>query len=547
MNSLLIAIIAIILFWLGYRFYSGRFIKLYGVSERAVTPAHKKYDGVDYVPAKNWVILFGHHFSSISGAAPIIGPILALSIWGWGPTIFWIIIGSIFIGGVHDFGSLVISVKMQGRSIADITTTVISRRAKLFFASFVWLTLILVIAVFVYLCAKTLAFEPKIVIPSIGLIAVAILVGHLLYNRKTNQRAVTLLGLASIFLLIFLGEKFPIKIPTANPQLVWGYILLIYCFIASITPVQILLQPRDYLSAYLLVFGVLFGYLGILISHPKLSLPFFTGWHAQNSAMWPMLFVTVACGAISGFHSLVASGTTSKQISTEAHARRIGYGAMLTEAIVAVLAVLVVAAGLKNQAALSVFLGKGGSGPVGAFGYGYGTLTRPVLAGIGGFFAIVILNAFILTTLDTATRIGRYLTHELFGIKNKYIATLAVVVLSGWLGLSGNWAKIWPIFGAANQLVAALALLVITMWLLSRNTRIIYTAIPCVFMLLTAIGALAYRMPVYFRSKDILLGIISAALLIISIYMLWEVFVCLSRKKHRRLKGADLSLDEGQV
>lgn len=529
MNSLLIAAISIVLFWLGYRFYSNKFVKLYGVSESTVTPAHKNYDGVDYVPAKNWIVLFGHHFSSIAGAAPVIGPILALSIWGWGPTILWVIIGSIFIGGVHDFGSLVLSVKRQGRSISDITQTVISRRAKLFFASFVWLTLILVIAVFVYFCANTLAFEPKIVIPSLGLIVVAILVGYMLYNLKTNQIVVTLLGLGAILLLIVLGKRFPVEIKAENPLLIWSYILLIYCFIASITPVQILLQPRDYLSAYLLIFGLLFGYLGVLISHPKLSLPFFTAMHLQDNAIWPMLFVTVACGAISGFHSLIASGTTSKQISSEVHSRRIGYGAMLVEAAVAVLAIIVVAAGLKNQAALFGFLSKGGAGPIGAFGYGYGVITKPILAGIGGFFAIVILNAFILTTLDTATRIGRYLTHELFGIKNRYLATLIVVVLSGWLGLSGNWSKIWPIFGAANQLVAALALLVITMWLLSRNARIIYTAIPCVFMLLTTIGALIYKLPKYFRSNDVPLGVISAALLIIAVYMLYEVAISLKK------------------
>ena len=506
---------------------------MYGLSEKAVTPAHKNYDGVDYVPAKNWLVLFGHHFSSIAGAAPIIGPIIALSIWGWGPTILWIIIGSIFIGGVHDFGSLIISIRKEGRSIPNIAASVISRRAKLFFGSFVWLTLILVIAVFIYFCAKTLAFEPKIVIPSLGLIAVAVLVGYLLYNRKANHAAVTIAGLGAIFLLVILGQKIPIRLPGGNPQLIWGYILLIYCFIASVTPVQILLQPRDYLSAYLLGFGLLFGYLGILISRPSMALPFFTTWNAENSALWPMLFVTVACGAISGFHSLIASGTTSKQIASENHARRIGYGAMIAEAIVAVMAVLVVAAGLKNQAALSAFLGKGGSGPIGAFGYGYGVVTTSVLGGIGGFFAIVVLNGFILTTLDTATRIGRYLAHELFGIRNKYIATLIVVLLSGWLGLSGNWAKIWPIFGAANQLVAALTLLVITMWLLSRNIPIMHTAIPCGFMLLTSIGALVYKMPRYFQNGDRLLGAISAALLIVAIYMLWEVAVYLKTKRGR--------------
>jgi carbon starvation protein len=393
------------------------------------------------------------------------------------------------------------------------------------------MTLILVIAVFVYLCANTLAFEPRIVIPSLGMIVIAVAVGYLIYNLKINNTLVTFLGLGAIIFLITLGNRYPVRLNTANPQLVWGYILLAYCFIASITPIHILLQPRDYLSAYLLAFGVIFGYLGILILRPGISMPFATGLHLKDNAMWPMLFVTVACGAISGFHSLIASGTSSKQIANELHARGIGYGAMLTEAAVAVLAILAVGAGLKNQAALAGFLGKGGTGPIGAFGAGYGELTRPILRGIGGFFAIVILNTFILTTLDTATRIGRYLTHELFRITNRYVATFLVVAFSGWLGLSGNWSKIWPMFGAANQLVAALALLVITVWLLSRKSNIIYTGIPCVFMLLTAAGALLYKMPKYFRSGDILLGMISLALLALAVYMLSEVFICIKNKK----------------
>ncbi len=530
MNSVTVALISIILFVAGYRFYSSRLVSLFGISNEEVTPAHKNFDGIDYVPAKNWIILFGHHFSSIAGAAPVIGPVLALSIWGWGPAVLWIILGSIFIGGVHDFGSLAVSIKKDGRSIADVTAEVISYRAKLVFASFVWLTLILVIAVFVYLCAKTLTFEPRIVIPSVGLIAVALVIGYLLYNREVNHLLVTLLGFGTIFLLILFGNKVPISIPVGNPQLVWGYILLVYCFFASITPVHVLLQPRDYLSAYLLVVGVLVGYAGIFIAHPKITIPFFTGWHMEHSAMWPMLFVTVACGAISGFHSLVASGTTSKQIAEARHCRRIGYGAMLAEGAVAVLAVLAVGAGLSGEARLSELLGEGGSGPVGAFGQGYGSITFSLLGGFGGIFAIVVLNSFILTTLDTATRIGRYLTHELFGIKNRYIATLIVVLLSGWLGLSGNWSKIWPIFGAANQLVAALALLVITMWLLSRKSNIMYTAIPCAFMLLTTIGALLYKVPKYFSSKDILLAAVSIVLLVLACYMLLAVLLYMKRR-----------------
>ncbi|MBU4376295.1 MAG: carbon starvation protein A, partial [Candidatus Omnitrophica bacterium] len=248
MNSLVLAFLSIILLVLGYRVYGARIEKLFGVNNKEETPAHKLYDGVDYVPARNWLVLFGHHFSSIAGAGPIIGPIIALSIWGWAPAVLWIVIGSILIGGTHDFGSLLISVKHEGRSVTDIAESLISRRAKILFASFVWLALILVIAVFVYLCAETLSVEPKIVIPTFGLIVVALLVGHLLYNVRAGIYWVTILGLTLTVIFIFLGEKFPIQLAVGNPKLFWGYILLGYCFVASVLPVHMLLQPRDYLS-----------------------------------------------------------------------------------------------------------------------------------------------------------------------------------------------------------------------------------------------------------------------------------------------------------
>jgi len=531
MNSSLLAIISLALFVGGYRFYGGRLEKLFDIKKDETTPAHRMHDGIDYVPAKNWFVLFGHHFSSIAGAGPIIGPIIALSIWGWAPAILWIVLGSIFIGGVHDFGSLAISVKHDGRSIADIAGSLISHKAKILFASFVWLALILVIAVFMYLCADTLAVEPKIVIPTFGLIAIAMLVGYLLYNVKANHALVTILGLALTVLLIILGQKFPILPAVGNVRLLWGYVLLAYCFAASVLPVQILLQPRDYLSAYLLFFGVIVGYAGVFITHPAMVMPAYLPRNAADNVMWPMLFVTVACGAISGFHSLIASGTTSKQLATQADAKKIGYGAMLAEGAVAVLAVIVVGAGLNSRAALSEYLSQTGSGPVGAFGGGYSAITKPILFGMGGFIAILILNAFILTTLDTATRIGRYLTHELFGIKNRFIATLIVVVLSGSLGLSGNWKKIWPVFGATNQLIAALALLVITVWFLSRKKRASYIIIPGLFMLVTTVAALLYSLDKYIHSKDYLLVGMTAVLLFLSGYLLYEVLVFRKRAK----------------
>lgn len=531
MNSFFLAIISLILLLAGYKVYGSKLEKLFDIKKNEVTPAHRMYDGVDYVPAKNWFVLFGHHFSSIAGAGPIIGPIIALSIWGWAPAILWVVLGSVFIGGVHDFGSLAISIKHDGRSVADIAESLISRKAKILFASFVWLALILVIAVFVYLCADTLAVEPKIVMPTFGLIAVAMLVGYLLYNVKANHSLVTILGLTMTVGLIILGQRFPILPAVGNVRLLWGYVLLAYCFAASVLPVHILLQPRDYLCAYLLFFGLIAGYVGVFITHPPMAMPVYSSANLADNAMWPMLFVTVACGAISGFHSLIASGTTSKQLSTQADAKKIGYGAMIAEGAVAVLAIIVVGAGLKNPGALAEYLSQTGSGPVGAFGGGYGVLTKPILFGMGGFIAILILNAFIMTTLDTATRIGRYLTHELFGIKNRFAATFIVVVLSGWLGLSGNWKKIWPIFGATNQLIAALALLVIAVWLLSRKKKSSYVIMPGAFMLLTTVAALLYSLGTYVRTKDYLLVVIAAALLFLSLYLVREVIVFALRAK----------------
>lgn len=521
MNSLYIVILSIAVFLLGYRFYARRLERLFGVDPQRKTPSETRFDGIDYVPAKHWTVLFGHHFASIAGAGPIIGPVIAVAVWGWGPALLWILLGTIFIGGVHDFGSLVLSVKHDGVSIGEAAQNLISHRARTIFAVFVWLSLILVVAVFAYLCGQTLASEPKIVIPSFGLIFIALLAGCLMYQLKWNQALVTVLGLGLLALLLVAGAELPLGF---RPNVVfWSLILLVYSYIASVTPVQILLQPRDYLSSFLLVFGVVFGYLGLLISRPNINTPFLVAWNSSSGYLWPMMFVTIACGAISGFHCLIASGTSSKQIASEAHAKRIGYGGMVAEGIVAVMALLAVAAGISSRGELSGMLQKGGPGPIGAFGAGYGVLAKPLLAGYGGLVAMTILNAFILTTLDTATRIARYITQELFGIKNRFFATFIIVVLAGWLALSGKWNMIWPVFGASNQLVAALALLIISCWLLSRRQPTLYTLIPCLFMFITTTGALVYQLAMFLKGHNRPLAVITVALLCLALYMVFEV------------------------
>ncbi len=519
MNSLYIVVIGIGLFIFGYKFYAVRLERLFEIDSKRKTPAEVRFDGIDYVPARNWLVLFGHHFSSIAGAGPIIGPVIACVLWGWLPALIWIVAGTIFIGGVHDFGSLVCSVREGGNSIADIAKGVISGKAKLIFSVFVWLALILVIAVFTYLCADTFVKEPRIVLPSLGLIPVAMLIGFLLYNLKTGNTVTTILGLAMLTALILLGNKLPITFAN-NGLAVWIFVLLIYCFVASVMPVHMLLQPRDYLSSFLLFAGVGFGYLGLLILRPNISQPAYVGFAAKDGAIWPMMCVTVACGAISGFHSLISSGTSSKQLPNERYARRIGYGGMVAEGIVALMAVLAICAGLKGD--LPALLKE--IGPINSFSKGYAELTKNILGGYGGFIAVTILNAFILTTLDTATRISRYLTEELFGIKNRYLATLIVVVLGGALALTGAWQKIWPIFGASNQLVAALALLVISCWLLAHKKTLKFTLLPAIFMFVTTVAALALQARIYFLTKDYLLLSISVVLLALAFYLLIETF-----------------------
>lgn len=534
MNSLFIIALTIFIFWAGYTFYARRIENIFKPDPDRKTPAYFRSDGVDYVPAKHWSILFGHHFASIAGAAPIIGPILAVSIWGWAPTLVWIILGTVFIGGVHDFTSLMASVRHRGSSIADFSQQVISRNTKYIFLIFLWVTLILIISVFVHVCAKTLVVQPKIVMPSLGLIPLAVLVGYLLYIKKLNQVFVTILGLSGLAALIFWGSRAPVVI-SGDAIRIWSVILLIYAFCASVMPVHILLQPRDYLSSFLLVLGLVFGYVGIIVSRPNIAFPAYISWGSKASVMlWPVLFVTVACGAISGFHSVVASGTTSKQLPNEIYAKRIGFGAMVAEGLLAAMALLVVAAAYSQVGSLKNIV-TGSAGPVGAFAFGYGKVTKSFLGSFGTLFAMLILNAFILTTLDTATRIGRYLTQELFRVKNRYLSTVVVIALSGWLGLSGEWNEIWPIFGSANQLIAALTLIVITSWFLSTGKKIRYTFIPTVFMLTTTIGALIVKIIQYYKEKSHILAVIAVVLLILAGFILYEAIqsVRITRRQRR--------------
>jgi carbon starvation protein len=518
-----------VLLGLGYIWYGRILERFFEIDPKNIPPSRQHYDGVDYVPAKNWLVLFGHHFSSIAGAGPIVGPIIAVAIWGWVPALLWIVFGSILIGGVHDFASLIISIRHKAVSISSIAEHVISKRSRLIFLAFVWLALILVIAVFTSVCSQTLTSDARTVVPCFGLIFIAVLVGYLLYWKKAGNTISTIIGLTLLLLCILLGDIFPINIGP-NAFLIWCMVLLVYSFIASVTPVQILLQPRDYLSSFLLYFGIIMGAIGIFITHPAMNIPAFSKWNPVDGGwLWPMLFVTIACGANSGFHALVASGTTAKQLPNERETKHIGYGAMLLEAFLAVVAILVVSAGIA-PGGLKAMLAKGGPGPIAAFGEGYGEVTKKILFGNGGLIAILILNSFILTTLDTATRITRYISQELFKINNRFFATFVVVFISGILVVTGSWNKIWPVFGASNQLVAALTFIVIASWLLSRNKSLRFVFLPGLFMLLTTIGALLFQILASIRDNDFLMVLISIALIILAILMVYDVIMVIRKK-----------------
>ncbi|MBU2541320.1 MAG: carbon starvation protein A [Candidatus Omnitrophica bacterium] len=530
MNSIFIIIPALFLFALGYRFYGGVIERLFGIDKNRPTPAKRLNDGIDYVPAKNSLVLFGHHFASIAGAGPIIGPVIALTLWGWLPAVLWVVLGTIFIGGVHDFSALMVSVRHEGRSIADVSEEIISKRARIIFSIFVLLALILVVAVFIYFCAKTFVDEPKVVSPSLGLIPVAMLIGFLIYKRNLNIVYATGLGLVCLFCLMLLGEFAPIMIG-ANAMLKWSLILIVYCFFASIMPVNILLQPRDYLSSFLLFFTILVGVSSIVISQPVIAQSAVIAYNTSSGPMWPMLFVVVACGAISGFHSLIAGGTSSKQLSSEAHAKAIGYGAMVVEGVVALMAVIVVGSltGFDKTINLAALIKD--IGPVGLFGKGFGAVSEVVVGRFGIFIAITTLNAFILTTLDTGTRIARYILEELTSIKNKYLSTAIILLPASFLALSGKWSKLWPAFGASNQLVAALTLLVISCWLLAKGKPARYVLIPACLMLVTTIAALILGIINYIRSADYLLLVISVFLIALALILSFESYKVIMKRK----------------
>ena len=521
MNAALLLVVGCVILIVGYVTYGKWLAEQWGIDENRVTPAHELEDGNDYVPAKA-PVLMGHHFSSIAGAGPINGPIQA-AVFGWVPVLLWVLIGGIFFGAVHDFGALFASIRHKGQSIGEVIEDSMGTSAKRLFIIFSYLTLILVVAAFASIVANTFkatydesgvldkvasSANASTAMISILFILVAIVFGFLVYRRNAGLGISTVIGVAAIVLCMAIGLNFH---PLYLDGTTWMIIVGIYITVASVTPVWILLQPRDYLSSFLLYGMMIVAVVGIVGAHPTIDIPAFTGFvdPATNGSgvslgtLFPALFITIACGAISGFHSLVGSGTTAKQLDNERDARPIAYGAMLIECALALISLCAVGY-IWNE-----YVPGGVTTPTAVFATGISRMcaTIPFLAGAEHvIYSLLILavSAFCLTSLDTATRLARYMFQEFWlnpgedvasvtGFRailvKPIVATLITVVLGIFLGLNG-YANIWALFGAANQLLAALGLMAVATWLgqIGKNNKMFF--IPMFFMLIVTICSL---------------------------------------------------------
>ncbi len=515
MSGRILMLLSMGLLLLGYLFYSRKAAVWFGISNQKSTPAHQKKDGIDYVPTP-LAVLFGHHFASIAGAGPIVGPVLAAS-YGWLGVLVWLVLGSILAGGIHDMGAIAASTQHEGKSIGEIIGRYISPLGQKIFLAFAWVTLILVIAAFDVIVAKTFVASPPVATASLLFLVLALIFGLLRYQKGVALLPLTILGILGLIWSLALGFLWPLKLEAST----WRYLLFVYVFIASITPVWVLLQPRDYLNAFLL-YGLLFGGLvGLLVKGPVVRLPVFTGFENELGPMFPLLFVVASCGAISGFHSLVGSGTTAKQLDKASHARVIGYGGMLLEAILGLIALMSVA--LLNLSQFHHVLKA--KGPIAAFAGGVGSFlaTLGIPHATAMAFAALAVSAFALTSLDTATRVARFTLEELLenhGSKQRLFTTGLSVLAAATLALSGTWKLIWPLMGSANQLLAALALLALTMWLFSVKRPFLFVAIPAAFMFVVTLSALFLLLTKNLLLRHYLLAFLACALLALAVYLL---------------------------
>jgi carbon starvation protein len=550
MSAIVLAVSGIIAVALGYRFYS-KFIaeKIYRLDPDFETPAHTMRDDVDFIPT-NRVVLWGHHFTAVAGAAPIIGPAIAV-IWGWLPAFLWVIFGTIFFAGVHDFGAIWASVRNKGTSVGALTGSVVSARARTLFMIVIFLLLLMVNAVFAVAISNALVASPSAVIPVWSAIAVAVVIGVLIYRVGVPILWPTIVGTIILYAVIYLGELVPVQLPeivlglAPGPQ--WILILFAYALVASLLPVWLLLQPRDYINGIQLFIGLglLFG--AVFIANPTIVAPAFnTNVPEGTPPIFPLLFVTIACGAISGFHGLVSSGTTSKQLDKETDARFVGYLGSAGEGLLALVVIIAVSAGFSSLTEWEATYSAFGTTGIATFVAGGSTIIASG-TGLSQEFAATLLAVmavlFAGTTMDAGVRLQRYIVQEwgviynVPALQNGYVATLLAVTACVALAFGAGGADgqggmlIWPLFGTTNQLLAGLTLLVISVMLVKLGRRYVFTLVPMVFVTIMSFLAALYQLWDLIASGQYILAGLDLVIVIASIFVLLESAAAFTRER----------------
>ena len=548
MNSLVLAVIAFAGYVVAYRTY-GRYLaaRVFGVDETARTAAHELRDDKDFLPTKKGIV-FGHHFTSIAGTGPIVGPAIGI-IWGWLPAFLWVFLGPIFIGAVHDFGAIVISSRSQGKSIGETAGSIVSPRARILFLILIMFLLLIVITIFAMIIAMLFAMYPHSVFPIWMQIPIAVGLGYVLNRTSIPSLPASIVGVALLYATIAIGVYFPIEMPELfglSPLTVWVIILLIYAYVASVLPVWQLLQPRDYINGHQLFVALAALTLGVVVMHPDMAAPVLDVSPDGAPSLIPGIFIIIACGAISGFHSLVSSGTTSKQLENERDALPIGFGGMLLEGALAILVLISVGAAIGDATVWATHYGSwtaasGLGAKLGAFVTGGANLLSAV--GVPETFAATAIGVFIAsfagTTLDSATRLQRYVVSELATtvkitpLATRHGATAFAVLTALALGMAQGGGKggllLWPLFGATNQLLGGLALLVTTVYLLRRGSNGLVTGLPMVFMLVMTLWAMVENLVAFWEGGRWVLVAMNVVILALDVWMIVEA-VAVMRK-----------------
>lgn len=557
MNAIVVMLLGLGAMFLGYVFYS-KFIaeKIYKLDPNFKTPAHEFEDGVDFVPTNKYV-LWGHHFTSVAGAAPIIGPAIAV-IWGWVPAFLWVVFGTIFFAGVHDAGAIWASNRNKARSMGSLTGDVVSKRAQTLFMIVIFLVLLMVNAVFATAIAGLLINFPSAVIPVWGAIFVALIIGQVIFRKWMGLGAVSVLGVIALYILIWVGPSAPLALPemalglSDNAQ--WILILFGYAAIASLLPVWMLLQPRDYINGLQLFIGLILLYGAVLLLGPDMTAPAFNSNTPEGTpSMLPLLFVTIACGAISGFHGLVASGTTSKQLDKETDLRFVGYFGAIGEGSLSLATIIAACAGFATLADWEAVYTSFGQGGVSAFVEGGANIISQGIGldvGIAETLLTVMAVLFAGTTMDTGLRLQRYIFQEwgniydISLIQKPLVATLLAVgscllLAFGAGGADGSGGlQIWPLFGTTNQLLAGLTLMVITVMLVRLGRPMYVTLLPLIFLLIMTVFALIIQLQGFYQDEKYFLFFLDIVVLVAAIWIILEATATLSKvSKENKQQG----------